>query len=71
MRKSFLFGDTVEIDTCQHSWYNDEKVHLYRAVDAGSGFVLVEHVEKEETSMGYLSLIRKLEYTSFCKIIIL
>ena len=59
-RKYFPFGDTVEIDACEHAWFGDEKCHLYRAVDAGSGKVLVEHVEKEETSMGYIVLLKKL-----------
>ena len=37
-----------------------KKEQLYRVVDAGSGAVFVEHIEKEGTSMGYIILLKKL-----------
>ena len=59
-KKTGIFGDVVEIDACQHQWFNDEKFHLYAAVDRKSGFILATHLEKEETTKGYYFLLGKL-----------
>lgn len=54
------FGEVVEIDACQDYWFNDEKYHIYSAVDASTSLVLAIHIEKEETTNGYYILLRKL-----------
>lgn len=55
-----FFGDTVEIDACQHYWFNGEQYHIYAAVDKSSGYLLALHMEKEETTKGYCILLNKL-----------
>lgn len=55
-----IFGDIVEIDACQHQWFNNEKYHIYTAVDRKSGYLLATHIEKEETTKGYYILLSKL-----------
>ena len=59
-KKEGFFGDIIEIDACQHRWFNNEKFHLYAAIDRKSGFLLALHLEKEETTKGYYFLLRKL-----------
>ena len=59
-KKTGIFGDIVEIDACQHQWFNGEKFHLYAAVDRKSGYILSSHLEKEETTKGYYFLLRKM-----------
>lgn len=58
--KSLSFGTVVELDTCQHQWVNKEKFHIYHAIDAQTGMLLAVHIEKEETTLGYYKLLRKL-----------
>jgi hypothetical protein len=57
-KKSGIQGDILEIDACPHPWFNDESYHLYRVVDSVTGTRLAQHVEKEETSMGYLKMLK-------------
>ncbi len=59
-KNDLKFGEVVELDACQDFWFNDEKYHLYSAIDASTSLVLAIHIEKEETTNGYYILLRKL-----------
>ena len=54
------FGEVVEIDASQHRWFNNEKFHIYIAIDRRSGMLLAFHIEKEETTAGYCHLLTDL-----------
>lgn len=54
------WGQIVEIDACQHRWFGNKQNHLYIAVDKSTGVVLAYHIEKEETTKGYVILLTKL-----------
>lgn len=57
-KKHGICGDVVELDACQHEWFNNEKYHIYSAIDAATGTLLALHCEKEETNEGYYRLIK-------------
>ncbi len=56
--KSGTPGFRTEIDDCFDLWFKNEKYCLYFAVDAFTGFVLNLWIEKEETNVGYLKLLK-------------
>lgn len=56
-KKDLICGYTIEIDACQDFWFNNEKYHLYIAVESKTGFLLAIHIEKEETTIGYYILL--------------
>ena len=56
--KSGAPGFRIEIDGCFDVWFKNEKYCLYFAVDAFTGFVLNVWIEKEETNVGYLNLLK-------------
>ncbi|MDE6289488.1 MAG: hypothetical protein K2L64_01850, partial [Ureaplasma sp.] len=54
------WGEVVEIDACQHRWFGNELIHVYLAVDKSTGYILAYHIEKQETTAGYIALLTKL-----------
>ena len=57
--KSGIPGDIIEIDACNDLWINNEKQHIYFAVDAFTNTLLGFWIEKEETTIGYINLLKK------------
>jgi len=55
-------GHVVEIDACLDWWVNGEKQTIYFAVDAFTNTLLAMWVEKEETTFGYIILLKQLFY---------
>lgn len=56
--KSGTPGDVIEIDACNDLWINNEKQHIYFAVDAFTNTLLGFWIEKEETTIGYINLLK-------------
>ncbi|MCK5867542.1 MAG: DDE-type integrase/transposase/recombinase [Mycoplasmataceae bacterium] len=57
--KSGIAGDIIEIDACNDVWINNEKQHIYFAVDAFTNTLLGFWIEKEETTIGYINLLKE------------
>lgn len=51
------FGLSIQLDVCEHAWIQDEKFHIYKAIDSFTGKVIETNTEKEETGKGYVSIL--------------
>ena len=54
------WGQVVEIDACQHRWFGTKQKHVYLAVEKSSRVLLAYHIEEQETTAGYVTLLTKL-----------
>ena len=56
-KEKYEYGECIEIDACQHPWFDKNKYHLYHAMDASTGRLLGAWMEKEETNHEYMQLL--------------
>jgi hypothetical protein len=55
------FGELVQLDASKHIWLaNGIKYTLYIAIDDATSMILGAHFEKEETTHGYLELLKQI-----------
>lgn len=60
VKHNYDFGQIVEIDACVHNWLNKDKFFIYHAIDAGTKKLLAISIDKEETNIGYVKLLKNL-----------
>lgn len=60
VKYNYDFGQIVEIDACVHNWLNKDKFFIYHAIDAGTKKLLAISIDKEETNVGYVKLLKNL-----------
>lgn len=58
--RSTYFGEMLQMDASNHSWFGEGKQHLHIAIDDSTGTIVGAYFDKEETLNGYYNVLFKI-----------